>query len=105
MRPPIPTIFVGSIQRSVRVSELKTEIRGKDVNPIRVIWNGAKGYSLLQFQEMQEMESALEALANLEIRGRRLRVEMSNRLKEGAGEGDSDADGPRHDDDDIRQED
>ena len=54
---------------------------------------------------MQEMESALEALANLEIRGRRLRVEMSNRLKEGAGEGDSDADGPRHDDDDIRQED
>eukprot|EP00105_Crassostrea_gigas_P011153 XP_011426704.1 PREDICTED: methenyltetrahydrofolate synthase domain-containing protein [Crassostrea gigas] len=80
-RAPIPTLFVGSIQRSVRVSELKGEIRGKDVNPIRVIWNGAKGYSLLQFQEMQEMEAALDALQNLEIRGRKLRVEKSNRLK------------------------
>uniref|UniRef100_A0A194AJT7 Methenyltetrahydrofolate synthase domain-containing protein n=1 Tax=Pinctada fucata TaxID=50426 RepID=A0A194AJT7_PINFU len=97
MRPPIPTIFVGSIQRSVRVSELKSEIRGKDVNPIRVIWNGAKGYSLLQFQEMQEMESALDALANLEIRGRKLRVEVSNRLKQGDGDHDSDADGPYED--------
>lgn len=65
----------------MRVSELKGEIRGKDVNPIRVIWNGAKGYSLLQFQEMQEMEAALDALQNLEIRGRKLRVEKSNRLK------------------------
>lgn len=82
-RAPIPTLFVGSIQRSVRVSELKGEIRGKDVNPIRVIWNGAKGYSLLQFQEMQEMEAALDALQNLEIRGRKLRVEKSNRLKQG----------------------
>ena len=81
-RAPIPTLFVGSIQRSVRVSELKGEIRSKDVNPIRVIWNGAKGYSLLQFQEMQEMESALDALQNLEIRGRKLRVEKSNRLKQ-----------------------
>lgn len=77
----ISILFVGSIQRLVRVSELKGEIRGKDVNFIRVIWNGVKGYFLFQFQEMQEMEVVLDVLQNLEIRGRKFRVEKFNRLK------------------------
>lgn len=92
-RVPIPTIFVGSVQRSVRISELKSKIREKNVNPLRVIWNGAKCYALLQFPKMNEMEEAFDTLNGFEMNGRKLKIEISNRVKQfmdeqhGQGEG------------------
>lgn len=81
-RTPIPTIFVGSVQRSVRVSELKSKIREKNVNPLRVIWNGAKCYALLQFPKLNEMEAAFDSLHDFEINGKKLKIEISNRVKQ-----------------------
>lgn len=81
-RTPIPTIFVGSVQRSVRVSELKSKIREKNVNPLRVIWNGAKCYALLQFPKMDEMEAAFDTLHDFEMNGKKLKIEISNRVKQ-----------------------
>ncbi|CAG2216859.1 uncharacterized protein LOC143053441 [Mytilus galloprovincialis] len=92
-RTPIPTIFVGSVQRSVRVSELKSKIREKNVNPLRVIWNGAKCYALLQFPKMNEMEAAFDTLQDFEMNGKKLKIEISNRVKQYIDEEQNKGDG------------
>ena len=80
-----PTIFVGGLPRSLRVSTFKTEVRGKDVDPLRVVWYGGSGHAFLQFQNQDLMESALEALADLDINGKKLRVEEAHQNRGGAG--------------------
>lgn len=70
-----PALFVGGLPRSLRVSTFKTEVRGKDVDPLRVIWHGGNGHAFLQFENSELMENALTALADLNINGKKLRVE------------------------------
>ncbi|XP_069105574.1 methenyltetrahydrofolate synthase domain-containing protein-like isoform X2 [Argopecten irradians] len=79
-RTRMPTIFVGSIPRATRVSELKTKIREMDIFPIRVIWHGARGYAFFQFTKQDEMETALDSLKEFEINGKPLRIEESKPL-------------------------
>lgn len=80
-----PTIFVGGLPRSLRVSAFKTEVRGKDVDPLRVVWYGGSGHAFLQFQNQDLMDSALEALADLDINGKKLRVEEAHQNRGGKG--------------------
>lgn len=70
-----PALFVGGLPRSLRVSTFKTEVRGREVDPLRVIWHGGNGHAFLQFENSDLMESALTALADLNINGKKLRVE------------------------------
>lgn len=73
-----PALFVGSLPRRLRVSEFKSQVRNKDVNPMRVIWRGNLGHAFLQFDVEKEMEDALDKLQGLHIGGRDLRVEPAN---------------------------
>ncbi|XP_052764362.1 methenyltetrahydrofolate synthase domain-containing protein-like [Mya arenaria] len=70
-----PALFVGGLPRSLRVSTFKTEVRGREVDPLRVIWHGGNGHAFLQFENSELMESALSALGDLNINGKKLRVE------------------------------
>ena len=84
-RPPrrrlnrLPSLYVGGIPRSVRVSEFKAKVRGQEVNPISVIWQGGMGRSYLLFDNNDEIDKALEALKGLNINGKDLRIEVSNK--------------------------
>lgn len=79
-RTRMPTLFVGSIPRALRVSELKTKVRDLEVTPIRVIWHGARGYAFFQFTKNEEMSAALDVLRDIEINGRKLRIEEANAM-------------------------
>ncbi|KAK3594817.1 hypothetical protein CHS0354_002861 [Potamilus streckersoni] len=72
-----PTIFVGGLPRSLRVSDFKAKVRENSVQPIRVIWRGPNGHAFLQFETADKMEAALEALVDLHIDDKKLRVEES----------------------------
>ncbi|XP_076438003.1 uncharacterized protein LOC143277145 [Babylonia areolata] len=81
-RPRIETspdgvVFVGGISRRLRVSEFKTEMRGCDVHPVRLVWRGGRGFAFLHFQSADNASTAVKALAGLEIDGRELNVEMA----------------------------
>ena len=103
-----PTIFVGGLPRSLRVSTFKTEVRGKDVDPLRVVWYGGSGHAFLQFQNADLMESALEALAELDINGKKLRVEEAHqnrgRRKSDGEEGTTNGDATAEEKSQIKQE-
>ncbi|KAK6168108.1 hypothetical protein SNE40_022001 [Patella caerulea] len=71
------SVYVGGLPRSLRVSEFKKDIHDRDVQPLRVVWHGSNGHAFLQFQKQDEAESALEALQNLSIKGRDLKVEKA----------------------------
>ncbi|KAL8607768.1 hypothetical protein ACOMHN_039441 [Nucella lapillus] len=81
-RPRIETspdgvVFVGGISRRLRVSEFKTEMRGCDVHPVRLVWRGGRGFAFLHFQSADNANMAVKALAGLEIDGRELNVELA----------------------------
>lgn len=73
-----PALFVGGLPRSLRVSTFKSEVRGREVDPLRVIWHGGNGHAFLQFENQDLMENALKALAELDINGKKLRVEEAH---------------------------
>lgn len=79
-----PAIYIGSLPR-VRVSDFKTQVKGHNVQPLRVLWRGSTGHAFLQFESQNQAEEALDALKDLEISGKSVKVEMSNRFKPGSG--------------------
>lgn len=60
-------VYVGSLPRSVRVSEFKAEVRERKVNPLRVLWRGSSGFAFLNFKTVEDAETALEALNGLQV--------------------------------------
>ncbi len=74
-----PTVYIGGIPRSLRVSEFKTKVKERGVAPLRVIWHGANRHAFLQFVADQEAEDALNSLKELSIDDKPLKIEMSNR--------------------------
>ena len=77
------SVYVGSLPRSVRVSEFKAEVRDRDVQPLRVVWRGQSGFAFLNFRTVEDAEHALSALEGLHISDRSLRLEMAK--SQGAG--------------------
>ena len=71
------SVYVGSLPRSVRVSEFKAEVRDRDVQPLRVVWRGQSGFAFLNFRTVEDAEHALSALEGLHISDRSLRLEMA----------------------------
>ena len=52
------------------MSDFKKMVRDNDVNPIRVIWRGRIGFSILQFQTQLEAEHAMNRLKDFTIEDR-----------------------------------
>ena len=71
------SVYVGSLPRSLRVSQFKTEVRERKVNPLRVLWRGSSGFAFLNFKTQQDAEEALAALEGLQISDRALKLEMA----------------------------
>ena len=71
------SIYVGSLPRSLRVSQFKTEVRDRKVNPLRVLWRGSSGFAFLNFKSRQDAEEALVALEGLQISDRPIKFEMA----------------------------
>lgn len=79
------SVYVGSLPRTLRVSEFKAEVRDRNVQPLRVIWRGSSGYAFLGFRTMEDAEQALEALDGLHINDHDLRLEMAKSSGSGGG--------------------
>jgi len=79
------SVYVGSLPRSVRVSEFKAEVRDRDVQPLRVVWRGQSGFAFLNFRTVEDAEHALSALEGLHISDRSLRLEMAKSQAVGGG--------------------
>jgi len=71
------SIYVGSLPRSLRVSDFKGEVRVRKVNPLRVMWRGSSGFAFLNFKTKVEAEEALVALEGLHFDDHNLRLEMA----------------------------
>jgi len=89
------SVYVGSLPRSVRVSEFKAEVRDRDVQPLRVVWRGQSGFAFLNFRTVEDAEHALSALEGLHISHRSLRLEMAK--SQGTGRRRRDASPSRSD--------
>ncbi|CAL1532915.1 unnamed protein product [Lymnaea stagnalis] len=75
---PDAIVWVGGLSRRLRVSELKTELRSMNVNPLRLVWRGARGFAFLHFQTTDTAKEAVDALGGKELDGREVKVEMAN---------------------------
>lgn len=71
------SVYVGSLPRSLRVSQFKIKVRERKVTPLRVLWRGSSGFAFLNFRTQQDAEEALVALEGLQISDRALRLEMA----------------------------
>lgn len=74
-----PAVYIGGIPRGTRAGEFKTQVREKDLAPFRLIWRLSAGHAYLLFQAESEVDDALHKLADLEVNGKLVRVERSNR--------------------------
>ncbi|KAI8777097.1 methenyltetrahydrofolate synthase domain-containing protein [Biomphalaria glabrata] len=75
---PDAIVWVGGLSRRLRVSELKTELRALNVNPLRLVWRGARGFAFLHFQTTDTAKEAVDVLGGKELDGREVKVEMAN---------------------------
>ncbi|RUS72380.1 hypothetical protein EGW08_019860 [Elysia chlorotica] len=75
---PDAIVWMGGLSRRLRVSELKTELRAMNVNPVRLVWRGARGFAFLHFQTTDTAKEAVDALYGREFDGREAKVEMAN---------------------------
>ena len=62
----LPALYVGNLPNNLRCSEFKSMVRDRGVAPMRFIWQGSAHYSLLLFDEQQQLE---EMLVNLQGKG------------------------------------
>lgn len=74
---PDAVVFVGALSRRLRVSELKTELRSNNVNPMRLVWHGGRGFAFLHFQTEDNAKEAVDCLTGKELDGREIKIEMA----------------------------
>jgi len=77
----LPSVYIGSLPKALRVSDFKRQVRDKDVNPLRVLWRGTNGHVFIMFQTMDETEDALRKLENLSINDKEVKVALANRTE------------------------
>ena len=71
---PDAVVFVGALSRRLRVSELKTELRSQNVNPMRLVWHGGRGFCFLHFQSTDNAKECVSTLTGKELDGREIKV-------------------------------
>lgn len=75
---PDAVVFVGALSRRLRVSELKSELRSQNVNPVRLVWHGGRGFCFLHFQTEDNAKTCVSSLQGKEFDGREIKVEMAS---------------------------
>lgn len=66
-------VKISNIARSIRIKDLKAELRNRGVNPMFISWKGAYGKCYLHFGKRPEVDSEaaitemLESLSNLSL--------------------------------------
>ncbi|XP_066540439.1 methenyltetrahydrofolate synthase domain-containing protein isoform X1 [Hoplias malabaricus] len=71
------TLYLGGIPDGLRVSELKSVLRERNVVPIRLTWQGAQHRAFLEYSDGPAAEHALTALQDLSIKGHTLKTERA----------------------------
>lgn len=75
------SVYIGGIPKTLRVSELKQQVKDKDVKPLQVIWHGRNGHAFLVFPKEKEADEALSCLGDLCINDKKLTVQLSKRTQ------------------------
>lgn len=86
-------VWMGRLSHRLRVSALKTELRAMNLNPVRLVWRGARGFAYLHFQTEDNAKEAIETLFGREFDGREAKVAMANNdrsRRRGGDRGDRD---------------
>ncbi|XP_029946020.1 methenyltetrahydrofolate synthase domain-containing protein isoform X2 [Salarias fasciatus] len=73
----VTTVYLGGIPAGLRVSELKTALREREVVPLRLTWHGAQRRAFLDYSDPQGADQALEALQGLSLNGQSLQAELA----------------------------
>ena len=61
------------------MSEFKTKVRDRGVQPLRVVWRGGNGHAFLVIENKEDVNGVVKALQGLSINDKDLRIELSNR--------------------------
>ena len=69
------SVYVGSLPRVLRVSQFKSQVRNRQVNPLKVLWRGH--FAFLNFRTLEDAERALTALEGLSLCNRTVKLEMA----------------------------
>ncbi|CAN9507013.1 unnamed protein product [Ophioblennius macclurei] len=85
----VTTVYLGGIPAGLRVSELKTVLREKEVVPLRLTWHGAQRRAFLDYSDPQVADHALEALQGLSLNGQSLQAELAKSQRGGKKPGQS----------------
>ncbi|XP_061521907.1 methenyltetrahydrofolate synthase domain-containing protein isoform X2 [Phycodurus eques] len=75
--PSVTTVYLGGIPTGLRVSELKTSLREREVAPLRLTWQGAQHRAFLDYSNPEAAEKALEALQGLSLNGHSVQAELA----------------------------
>uniref|UniRef100_A0A3Q3Q246 Methenyltetrahydrofolate synthase domain-containing protein n=1 Tax=Monopterus albus TaxID=43700 RepID=A0A3Q3Q246_MONAL len=73
----VTTVYLGGIPAGLRVSELKTALREREVAPLRLTWQGAQHRAFLDYSDPQAADQALESLQGLSLNGHSLQAELA----------------------------
>ncbi|XP_029353712.1 methenyltetrahydrofolate synthase domain-containing protein isoform X1 [Echeneis naucrates] len=87
--PTVTTVYLGGIPAGLRVSELKTALREREVAPVRLTWQGAQHRAFLDYSDPQGAEKALKALQGLSLNGHNLLAELAKSQRGGKRSGQS----------------
>jgi len=87
-------VFIGSMVRSTRVSDLKKALNGKGVQPCELIWKGGKGIAFAYFDGGDEIFEKLNGLTvcNKEVNVEKIKTKVKEKksyAKEQAAKGKS----------------
>ncbi|XP_067853614.1 methenyltetrahydrofolate synthase domain-containing protein isoform X2 [Heptranchias perlo] len=73
----VTAVYIGNIPHSMRVSELKSILRGHNAVPLHLNWQGAQHRAFLDYKDEVTAEEAVTSLAGLSISGSTIRVELA----------------------------
>ncbi|NWI73709.1 MTHSD protein, partial [Dryoscopus gambensis] len=74
---PIPTVYVGNVPASLRVSELKRALRELQAIPARLHWQGAQRRAFLEYRDPAAAARAVSSLQGLSLGGSALTVGLA----------------------------
>ncbi|KAJ8252554.1 hypothetical protein COCON_G00218660 [Conger conger] len=76
------TLYLG-LPPGLRVSELKSALRGRGASPLRLSWQGAQRRAFLDYSHARAAADALRALEGLSVSGKSVRVQLARSRRAG----------------------
>ncbi|XP_044126301.1 methenyltetrahydrofolate synthase domain-containing protein isoform X2 [Bufo gargarizans] len=73
----VPTVYIGNIPPTTRVSELKSLLRERGASPVHLTWQGAQHRAFLDYADPCQARLVLSSLEGLTIGGQAVQVELA----------------------------